>query len=199
MNDKPQVFLSYAHEDRETVLNFYKKLVTAGFQPWMDIQDLTPSQMWKDEITEALSNSDFVLIFLSKNSVSKEGYVNKEIKSALEISKEKPDDSIFLITVKVDDVQVPRALQHIQWVELYSESGWKKLLNALTVRNKLVHDKSFEQLESAVREVKKTKKHIFVAMPFGDDLLEDYFFYGIRVPIKLADFKYKEFRRNFIF
>lgn len=191
MNDKPQVFLSYAHEDRETVLNFYKKLVTAGFQPWMDIQDLTPGQMWKDEITEALSNSDFVLIFPSKNSVSKEGYVNKEIKSALEIPKEKPDDSIFLIPVKVDDVQVPRALQHKQRVELYSENGWKKLLNALTVRNELVHDKSFEQLESAVREVKKPKKHIFVAMPFGDDLLEDYFFYGIRVPIKLADFKYK--------
>lgn len=108
MSDKPQVFLSYAHEDRQIVLSFYRRLLIAGFQPWIDIKNLYPGQIWTEEIKRALSNSDFVLIFLTKNSISKEGYVNKEIKSALEIAKEKPVGSVTLIPVKVDDVQVPK-------------------------------------------------------------------------------------------
>jgi hypothetical protein len=37
MSHKPQVFLSYAHEDRKTVLSLYKKLLDAGFQPCVAI------------------------------------------------------------------------------------------------------------------------------------------------------------------
>src|SRR5215207_1846177 len=180
MSIKPQVFLSYAHEDRETVVSLYEELLNAGLQPWMDIMNLVPGQIWTDEIRKALSKSDFVLIFLSRNSISKEGYINKEIKSALEIAKDKTGGSIVLIPVKVDDVQAPRILQEIQWVELYSDGGWDKLLKALSSRNKVVVEESLEQLEDAVKEIKKPQKHIFVAMPFGQEL-EDYFFYGIRV------------------
>jgi hypothetical protein len=189
MSKKTRVFLSYAHEDRELVLGFYERLLKAGFQPWMDVKSLVPGERWVEKIKEGLLNSDCVLIFLTRNAVSKEGYINKEIRSALEIAKEKPEGTIFIIPVKVEDVEVPRGLQHIQWVELYSEDGWNKILIALESRGKAIAEKSYEQLEEAVKEVKKPKKHIFVAMPFSPEL-EDYFYYGIRVPIRLANFNY---------
>jgi hypothetical protein len=189
MSKKAQVFLSYAHEDRKFVLGFYDRLSKAGFQPWMDVNSLVPGERWVEKIREGLLNSDCVLIFLTKNAISKEGYLNKEIKSALEIAKEKPEGTIFIIPVKVEDVEVPRSLQHIQWVELYSEDGWNKILIALESRSKAIAEESFERLEEAVKGVKKPKKHIFVAMPFTPEL-EDYFYYGIRVPIKQTDFNY---------
>lgn len=187
MSNKPQVFLSYAHADRDVVLSFYERLMKEGYHPWMDIKSLVGGQVWTDAIRKALLNSNFVLIFLTKNS-SRKGYLHKEIKSALEIIKEKPEGTIFLIPVKIEDVDVPESLQHIQWIEFYKD-GWTKLLEALSSRGRIVNEESFEQLKEAVKGVKKPQKHIFVAMPFSREL-EDYFFYGIRVPIKIADFNY---------
>jgi hypothetical protein len=43
------------------------------------------------EISKAIRNSDAIIICLSKASVLKEGYVQKEIKSALDIAEEKPE------------------------------------------------------------------------------------------------------------
>jgi len=118
MKDKPQIFLSYAYEDREKILEISRDLSKAGFQPWMDVQNLQPGQVWDIEIRKALQASDFIIIFLSKNSIRKEGYLQKEIKSALELADRKPENTIFIIPVRLDDVEIPVYLQHIQYLDL---------------------------------------------------------------------------------
>jgi hypothetical protein len=41
--------------------------------------------------------ADVVIVYLSNNSVSKEGYIQKEIRKVLDISDEKPEGTIFII------------------------------------------------------------------------------------------------------
>ena len=74
----------------------------AGFIPWIDSEDLLPGQYWKFTIGEAIKNSKYFLALLSKDSVTKEGYVQKELKIALEILDELPETKIFIIPARID-------------------------------------------------------------------------------------------------
>lgn len=73
--EKPVVFINYASPDRDRVQSFSDHLKAAGFRVWMDHEQLKPSQQWDFEIRRALAHADFVLIFISNNSVNRRGYV----------------------------------------------------------------------------------------------------------------------------
>jgi hypothetical protein len=66
-------------------------------------EDLLPGQEWAREIPRALQTSDFILIFLSRNSVAKHGYVQREMKLALDAWQELPEGTIHTIPVRIDD------------------------------------------------------------------------------------------------
>lgn len=187
MKHKSQIFLSYAYEDRKRVIGISDRLSKAGYQTWMDVQNLQPGQDWDVEIKKALRKSDFILIFLSKNSIRKSGYLQKEIKSALRLREQKPTDAIYIIPIMLEPVKkAPDYLQDIQWLDLSKTNAWEKLLQALREGEKR-GAQDYKQLRKSVQDVKTPQKHIFVAMPFGDDL-EDCYFYGIKVPIQNAGF-----------
>jgi hypothetical protein len=186
MEDKQQIFLSYAYEDRERVSEISEELTKAGYQTWMDVENLLPGQDWDNAIKDALRASDFVFIFLSKNSITKQRYLQKEIKSALRLAEEKPEGKFYIIPVKLEDVELPDNLKHIQWLEFNKKDSWNRLLSVLKVyRQRKSQD--YEELRMSVKDVKSPKKHIFVAMPFSNEL-EDSYFYGIKVPIENAGF-----------
>lgn len=186
MTRKSRIFLSYAYEDRKKIVDIAERLEEAGYDTWLDAKNLLPGQDWEVEIRKALKSSEFVFIFLTKNSTTKEGYLQKEIKSALRIAEEKPEGTIFLIPIKLEDVEVPESLKHIQWLEFYRNDKWERLIDALNISKKR-KSQTYKELKSIARKVKKPKKHIFVAMPFAPEL-EDCYYYGIRVPINLAGF-----------
>ena len=129
-----RIFISYASEDRSKVIKLYESLRKDGFSPWLDVQELLPGQRWDDEISIALENSDIVLVCLSENAVTKEGYVQKEIKKALDKALEMPEGNVFLIPTRLDDCKVPRNMQQYQWVDLFEEGGYLKLVKSLQLR-----------------------------------------------------------------
>jgi hypothetical protein len=130
---RAQVFLSYAREDAEKVENLYQELSDAGFKPWMDKKDILPGERWKSSIQEAIRCSDFFLACLSANSVNKRGFIQKEIKDALDIWQEKLDSDIYLIPARLEDCEVPESLRDVQWVNLFEEDGWTRLVKAIQV------------------------------------------------------------------
>jgi hypothetical protein len=88
-----RIFLSYAREDEAQVRGVYRRLLNAGFEVWMYKIDLLPGQRWQQEIPRAIRNSDFILIFFSKNSVAKRGYYYNEIlPSVAEVRSRKTAD-----------------------------------------------------------------------------------------------------------
>src|SRR5512139_1792482 len=96
-----RVFLCHAHGDKPVVRKLHRRLTAAGFAPWLDEEDLLPGEDWQREISKAVEKSDVVLICLSKYSINKAGYVQKEIKSALDKADNQPDGTIFLIPLRL--------------------------------------------------------------------------------------------------
>lgn len=148
---KLRVFLSYAHADITPIRKLYEDLSNEGFEVWFDEESLIPGQEWKSEIERALENSDVVLVCLSNNSVSKEGFVQREFKFALDKTLEMTEDGIFLIPVRLEECKVPSKLSRYHWVDLFVDNGLKRLMKALTLRLSQVAEREvgFHQTISA--------------------------------------------------
>lgn len=129
------VFLVHAVQDKPTVRDLYARLKSeAWIDPWFDEENLLPGQNWDLEIQKALRGIDAIIICLSKVSVAKEGYIQKEIKRALDICDEKPDGTIYIIPLRLDDCEIPFRLQKFHWVDYFNKNYDQKLLGALKVR-----------------------------------------------------------------
>jgi hypothetical protein len=84
--------------------------VSDGISPWLDEIDLLPGQKWRDEIPKAVRSSHAILICLSSQAVNKEGYIQKEIVYALDVAQEKPEGTIFLIPIRLEECDVPERI-----------------------------------------------------------------------------------------
>lgn len=87
-----------------------------------------------DEIKKAVRACDVVIVCLSRNSVTKEGTVQREIKLALDVEEEKPEGTIFVIPVLLEDAVVPERLSQWQYVHLVQRDGYRRLVRALRIR-----------------------------------------------------------------
>jgi hypothetical protein len=105
-------------------------------EPWLDEDKILPGQDWNLEITTAVRKSDVVIVCLSHSSVTKEGYVQKEIKLALDVADEKPDGTIFIIPMRLEECSVPERLRQWHWVDAFDNASkpYEKLGDALDVR-----------------------------------------------------------------
>ncbi len=137
---KLKVFLCHASEDKPVVREIYQLLRIEGWiDPWLDEKKLLPGQDWDLEIEKAVEETDLVIVFLSSNSVNKDGYVQKEIKKVLDVSDEKPDGAIFLIPLRLgDDVNPPRRLVKWQYVDYFpkdiQEDSYRRILRSLALQ-----------------------------------------------------------------
>jgi len=124
-------FLCHAVSDKPRVRDLYKRLRDDGFKPWFDEEDLLPGHKWKIEIRRAVMNSDVIIVCLSCDSVNKTGFVQHEIKFALDEADKKPPDTIFIIPAKLEECEVPERLSEWHWVNLYNDGGYDLLVKAL--------------------------------------------------------------------
>ncbi|KPA12700.1 ABC transporter ATPase [Candidatus Magnetomorum sp. HK-1] len=163
-----KIFISYAKEDQEIAERLFTDLMSAGVEPWMDIQNLIPGQNWKLMISKAIKESKYFLAILSSNSISKRGYVRKELKMAMEILDELPLSEIFIIPVLIDECKpADEKLSELHWVDL-SISYDKGLGQILTVINpakydkdKLIHRKEYKYSKQKLIDSDLLSKHVF--------------------------------------
>lgn len=120
-------FISYSKIDSAYVREFAAKLKSEGWiDPWFDEEDILPGQIWQDRVTHGVSNSHAVIIFLSKAAVASEGYFHKEIRLALDTAAEKPEGTIFIIPIRLDECSVPQMLQKYQYVDYFGSDQQKE-------------------------------------------------------------------------
>ena len=129
--DQVQIFISYAREDQPQAREIYRRLHDAGYKPWLDEEDLMPGQNFRLVIERSLTGSDFVIICLSRTSVAKRSFFQREIKHALDKLEEMLPEDIFVIPARLDQCEMPEELKDRHWVDLFDERGWEKLFRAL--------------------------------------------------------------------
>jgi len=132
MNDQPLIFLSYASPDLDRVLPFYDKLKSSGLNVWMDKYNLKAGQKWDSEIKSALKSAFLIIIFVSDTSVNKRGYVQRELRVALDYAEEKLETDIYVIPVVIGEgVCLPDKLRHLHAVIGSFDDQCEQLLDAI--------------------------------------------------------------------
>jgi hypothetical protein len=138
---KLRVFLCHGKEDKGQVRAIYYKLLDADVEPWLDEQNILPGRNWEDEIRQAIQNTDAILVFLSRTSMSRTGYINKEVFQALELAKLQPPGRIFIIPARLEECEVPERLADIQYVDYFRQNGHDRLVAALQELSKWLNQK----------------------------------------------------------
>ena len=129
-----RIFISYAREDRDPVIALYRYLKRHGFTPWMDKEDMPPGAEWRLEIPKIVHRSDVVLVCVSNQSTRKIGYLQKEIRIALEAVQERPIGEVYLIPVRLENCQIPSQLANWQAIDLFAQNGLDRLIQALRAK-----------------------------------------------------------------
>ena len=140
---KLRVFLCHSSNDKPAVRELYQRLKQEGWiDPWLDEEKLYPGQDWDLEIEKAVEAADAVLVFLSDNSVTKEGYIQKELRFILNIAEYKPEGTLFILPLRLNDCPLPRRLRSWHYVDHFPEDrrewAYGRLLGSLKIRAKKV-------------------------------------------------------------
>ena len=153
-----QVFISYAREDKKIARRLYNDLQDNGITAWLDSEKILVGQNWNHMIRKAIKESNFFIALLSSNSISKRGFVQKELKIALDVLDEFPPEGIFVLPVRIDDCKpIDGKLECIHWANLFPsyENGLNQILRVLLPeKNKVI-----EFVESKKRPTIQGKKH----------------------------------------
>ena len=139
-NNKLIPFLAYSKLNRTPVREFAARLKAEGWiAPWFDEEDILPGQVWQNSVVTGVRQSHAVIIFLSKVAIASEGFFQKEIKLALDTAAEKPEGTIFIIPIRLNDCEVPEMLSKYQYVDYFGgleqkEKVYSSLILSLKLR-----------------------------------------------------------------
>jgi hypothetical protein len=128
------IFLSYARQNEGEALKIFNYLMSRGYDVWFDKTSLKPGQKWKPTIKVAIENASVFLALLSSESVSKRGFVQSELKTALEVLDTFPEEKIYMIPLRLDDCEVrDTRLAELHYVDLFPdfETGMAKVLTTI--------------------------------------------------------------------
>ena len=131
------VFMAHVHEDQERVRALCAKLQSHGVAPWFDEEQLLPGDDWDSRIQSAIDQCRLFVACLSPASVTKEGYFQRELRTALARMERKPSGSVFFVPVLLEPVDVPdvtvgsSSINRYQYCRLYAKGGLDQLLRSL--------------------------------------------------------------------
>ena len=129
-----KVFISYAIEDIKYAKEIYEYLLNYGVNTWFDRDTMIIGQDIDYEISNAIPKSSFFIACLSRNSVSKQGYVQKELKIALKILNSIPKGKIFILPVRLDECKIPKSLENRHYIDWFNHESRKKLLDPFRIK-----------------------------------------------------------------
>lgn len=190
MNWSNVVFLAHASEDKKFVKSLYSRLKSEGFDPWMDEENIMPGEKWEDKIREAIKKSRIFLACISKNSISKDGYVQKELRMALSELEQKPPGYIYFIPGIIDDSEIPDisvntvSIKEYQAVRINNETGLDRLIAQLKSQILVIEnlDKETKITAKIIEEI--SKGNISEALEKMEYLLKDTDYFNSYLMIK---------------
>lgn len=103
----PSVFLSHNSNDKPFVRRLAKRLANKNVVVWLDEAKIQIGDSLVNQISEAILEVDFVIVVISRNSVSSP-WVQKEI--SLAMSKELDARSVSVLPIRLDESAIPAAL-----------------------------------------------------------------------------------------
>lgn len=157
-----QVFLSYARSDGRHAKRLYEQLRKVGnLHVWFDQEDLPPGMRWRPAVRKAIRESRYFIGLLSKTSAERKGFQTSELREALEIMNEFPDDQIFLIPTRLEECAPPiQALEELNYADLFPDwdAGFRRLCMALGIARKESKREPAKAKKRSLRRASRRKK-----------------------------------------
>lgn len=144
---RPQVFISYAHEDLPRVRKLEGLLYEEGFRPWIDRDSLAQGDNWLDGIQRAIGESDYILPVITDHSVDPTGFTQSEIKLALDISKNRKarshEHAMRILPVLLDKAPMPMDISGVSYIDATGPNGFQRVVQTLAqmdIGSRVVHE-----------------------------------------------------------
>jgi hypothetical protein len=118
------IFISYAREDFDRAKKIYSLVANSGQEVFLDKVNINPGADWQIEIENALEKCSLVLLLCTRHSLAKEGFIQKEIRLALQRVEMMPDGKIFIIPLRFDGVSIPKKLTKYNWIDISEPSDY---------------------------------------------------------------------------
>lgn len=132
-----RIFLCHSGSNPVEVKNLYNLLNKSGYKAWLKEEDLLPGQNIKSTIKQEVSQSDLIIVLLTKDFAVKAGSFQSELNLALQTALEKPPNSIFIIPVRLEESTIPSNLSDLAYTDLFAPGGYETLAKTLqAVANK---------------------------------------------------------------
>ncbi len=104
---RDRIFLSYASEDLDKILNIYQGLKKRKLNVWLDKENLRPGE-WMPQIEKAIARSRYFIICISNAALRKTGddqpgFMDTELNAGYRIAKRQPATEFTIVPVRLED------------------------------------------------------------------------------------------------
>jgi len=132
---KPKIFLCHSHEDRTLANDLFNKLTNAGFDPWIDKENIEYGDAWNRVIIDKIKNDIQYFFVINTPNLCKriESYAHFEIEIAL---NRKPYFALgvrFIIPIVYNNCQLLPSLKDIQGANAEDNGFFDKLVTTIKV------------------------------------------------------------------
>lgn len=126
----PNVFISHTSLDKSFVRHLANDIERFGISVWLDEKEIRVGDSIVSTIEKAISNSDYVIIVLSKNSIEKP-WVVRELNAAYALEIER--DTKVILPIMLEKIKLPTFLMDKLYADFSDnyDKGFQNLLNAL--------------------------------------------------------------------
>ena len=100
--NKPYIFVSYSHKDRDIVMQMVNQMIGDGYRVWYD-EGIEPGSEWDEFIANKINNSGLFLAFISKNYLESDN-----CKDELNYSRDYTDN---ILLVYLESVKLPSGME----------------------------------------------------------------------------------------
>jgi hypothetical protein len=133
-DNQTTAFISYARADAAYAKRLYNDLLDSGVTPWIDTECIRPGENWRAAIRRGIKECRYFLALLSQHSVARRGFVQKELRIALELLDEFPDTAVFIIPLRLDDCHpTAERLHDLHWLDMFPswDDGLRRLVDII--------------------------------------------------------------------
>ena len=105
-NWRPNVFISYCHEDLPLAESLAARLCAAGVAAWLDKAELVLGDDWETEIKKAVLRADAFVVLL-RPGFDAIGFRQKEVRWATDALQLRPPGKGFIIPYIIEPCELP--------------------------------------------------------------------------------------------
>lgn len=173
---------------------------------WLIDEDSYQVKAYQKKVEFAIWETDVIVVLLSKDSVSKEGYKEKGFYSPIANAQRKDDGSILLIPVRLDDFMPPPRFQSWHWLDYFVNGAQDKLIEGLRLfagKLKIKLPVDIEQGDGQIvyqtnlglsESQEDLELYNFVKIPFKSLEAPSYTYWISQYPVTVA--QYEKFLRS---